>query len=95
MGQNSWAGKPAAVIGATPGATCASAGQNFLKGLLTVVDMVLMGQPEVYFAYKPELFDASNNVVNEETKAFLNTWIDRFAAWIERTGQATPKAQAA
>lgn len=94
-GQNSWAGKPAAVIGATPGATGASAGQNSLKGLLTVVDMVLMGQPEVYFTYKPQLFDANNNIVNEETKAFLNNWIDRFAAWIERTGQAAPKARAA
>ena len=93
-GQNSWAGKPAAVIGATPGATGASAGQNSLKALLSVVDTVLMGQPEVYFTYKPELFDGDGNIVSDETRAFLNSWVDRFTAWIARTGQA-PKAQAA
>lgn len=93
-GQNSWASKPAAVIGTTPGATGGSAGQNSLKALLSVVDTTLMGQPEVYFTYKPELFDQSNNIADEQTKAFLNAWIDRFAAWIARTGEAA-KAHAA
>lgn len=94
-GKNSWTGKPAAVIGASSGAIGTAAGQNSLKALLTVVDMTLMGQPEVYFTYKPELFDASNTVVAGATKDFLNTWIDRFAIWIERTGQAPTKAKAA
>ncbi len=94
-GENSWAGKPAAVIGATPGATGASAGQNSLKALLTVVDTILMGQPEVYFTYKPELFDESNNVVDGPTKEFLDTWVDRFSAWIEQMGQGRVQAKAA
>lgn len=93
-GQNSWEAKPAALIGATPGATGTAAAQNSLKGLLTVVDTVLMGQPEVYFTYKPELFDKTNHVADENTKAFLNGWIDRFAAWIERTAQPRTDAQA-
>lgn len=93
-GQNSWAGKPAAVVGATPGATGASAGQNSLKALLSVVDTVLMGQPEVYFTYKPELFDAEGKIIDEQTRAFLSNWVDRFAAWIDWSSQA-PKAQAA
>jgi chromate reductase len=86
-GKNSWAGKPAAIIGATPGATGAAAAQNSLKALLSVVDTVLMGQPEVYFTYKPELFDAQNNVVDPSAKDFLSNWVDRFAAWIARTAQ--------
>lgn len=94
-GKNSWTGKPAAVIGATPGAIGTAAGQNSLKALLTVVDMILMGQPEVYFTYKPELFDESNAVADGATKDFLKTWIDRFASWIERTGQARTEAKAA
>ncbi|MBE7182883.1 MAG: NAD(P)H-dependent oxidoreductase [Methylobacterium mesophilicum] len=93
-GKNSWEAKPAGLIGATPGATGASAGQNSLKGLLNVVDTVLMGQPEVYFTYKPELFDADNNVVDPSTRDFLNSWIDRFTAWIERTSEPRTKAQA-
>ncbi len=94
-GENSWAGKPSAVIGATSGATGTSAAQNSLKALLTVVETILMGQPEVYFTYKPELFDKDNNVVDGSTRDFLNTWVDRFSAWIEHTGQAHTPAKAA
>lgn len=94
-GKNSWTGKPAAVIGASPGAIGTAAGQNSLKALLTVVDTILMGQPEVYFTYEPEQFDGRNDVVEGATKDFLNGWIDRFAAWIERTGQPRSQAEAA
>ncbi|MGQ7793988.1 NADPH-dependent FMN reductase [Faunimonas sp. B44] len=82
-GQNSWKGKPAAVIGTSPGAIGTAAGQNALKHVLVVVDTVLMGQPEVYLAYKPELFDEENNVVDQTLKEFLTKWIDRFADWID------------
>ncbi|SJZ58323.1 NADPH-dependent FMN reductase [Consotaella salsifontis] len=93
-GKNSWATKPAAIIGTSPGALGASAAQNALKGLVTVCDMVLMGQPEIYFAYKPELFDAEGNITDESTKAFLGTWVDRFAKWIDRTSEPRVAAQA-
>ncbi|MBS7701126.1 MULTISPECIES: NADPH-dependent FMN reductase [unclassified Chelatococcus] len=83
-GKNSWAGKPAAIIGASPGVIGAAVAQNELKGLVTVCGMALLGQPEVYFCYKPELFDSANEVADESTKAFLNTFIDRFAAWIAK-----------
>lgn len=84
-GQNSWAGKPVAIIGTSPSALGAAVAQNSLKGLLTVVDMVLMGQPEVYVTYKPELFDSADNIADDTLKTFLNGWIDQFSAWIERT----------
>lgn len=94
-GKNSWAGKPATVIGATPGATGTAAGQNALKSILSVVDTVLMGQPEVYFTYKPELFDEDNNVSNTETRDFLNGWIDRFAGWIDMAQSRSSQANEA
>jgi chromate reductase len=93
-GKNSWEAKPSAVIGTSPGPIGTAAGQNALKGLLTVIDTVVMGQPELYFTYKPELFDERNNVADEATKAFLNKWIDRFAAWIVRTAQPRTAEQA-
>jgi chromate reductase, NAD(P)H dehydrogenase (quinone) len=49
--------------------------------------MALMGQPEVYLTYKAELFNGSGEVVDERTLMLLNSWIDRFAAWIERTSR--------
>lgn len=93
-GKNSWSAKPSAVIGATPGATGTAAAQNSLKGLLTVVDTVLMGQPEVYFTYKPELFGADGAVVDASTRTFLTAWVDRFTAWIERTSERKTQDQA-
>lgn len=76
-GQNSWEAKPAAIMGASPGAIGAAVAQNQLKSVLTVCDMVLMGQPEIYFSYKPELFDEANNVRSEDVKKFLNGRLDR------------------
>jgi chromate reductase len=56
--------------------------------------MVVMGQPEVYFTYKPELFDAEGDVVDEKTREFLGAWVDRFSAWIERTAERPAHTQA-
>lgn len=86
-GQNSWSGKPSAVIGASPGATGGSAGQNALKGLLTVVDTAFMGQPEVYLAYNAEMIDANGALVPGATRDFLNGWVDHFTSWINRTAR--------
>lgn len=93
-GQNSWEAKAAAIIGASPGAIGGAVGQNALKMVVTVCDMVLMGQPEVYFSYKPELFDEANNIDSESTKAFLNSWVDRFWGWIDRTVEPRTLTQA-
>lgn len=93
-GQNSWEAKPAAIVGVSPGALGAAAGQNTLKGLLVVCDMVLMGQPEVYFSYKPEHYDAAGNIVDESSRQFLNKWVDRFTGWIELCSEPRTTAQA-
>jgi len=93
-GQNSWEAKPAAIMGASPGAIGTAVGQSHLKSVLTVCDMVLMGQPEIYFSYKPELFDEANNVSSEDLKRLLNRWVDRFSLWIQRTVEPRTIAQA-
>lgn len=86
-GRNCWAGKPAAILGTSPGPLGSAAAQIALRGLVTVCDMPLMGLPEVYLSYKAELFDGSGDVVEERTRTLLNGWIDRFAEWIERTSR--------
>jgi chromate reductase, NAD(P)H dehydrogenase (quinone) len=86
-GKNSWAGKPAGLIGASPGAIGSAVGQNALKSLLSVVGLILMGQPEVYLAYKPEAFDVEGNVIDDNTQKFLQGWAEAFDRWIERVGE--------
>ncbi len=84
-GKNSWKGKPAAIVGASPGAIGTAAAQNALRNVVNVVDTVLMTQPEVYFAYKPELFNDKGELVDGSTKDFLKGWVDKFATWIDKT----------
>lgn len=83
-GENSWAGKPGAVIGATPGATGTATAQNALRGLLSVVEIVPMAQPEIYLTLKPGSFDPEGDVSDADLRALLDLWVDRFVAWIDR-----------
>src|SRR4051812_27226484 len=50
-GTNSFAGKPGAAIGISIGATGASMAQQHLRNVLLYLDVVLLGQPEVYVQF--------------------------------------------
>jgi len=93
-GKNSFAAKPGGIVGASPGVIGSAVGQNQLKGVLNVVDVVLMGQPEVYLNYKPENFAADGTITDARTRDFLDGYLSRFVQWIERTALPKTKAQA-
>ncbi len=86
-GKNSWDAKPAATIGTSPGAIGTASAQAMLKGQLVACGMVVMGQPEMYFSWKADAFDADGNVTDEKTRGFFETWLARFAAWIAHTSE--------
>jgi chromate reductase len=48
-GRSSFAGKPAAIVGASMGALGTTQAQAALRNVLLFLDMKVMGQPEVYF----------------------------------------------
>lgn len=81
-GKNSFAGKPAAICGASPGAIGTACSQSSLKATLSYLDIALMGQPELYLHFTDGLIDAEGNISNENTKKFLKRFVDSFAAWI-------------
>ncbi len=81
-GQNCWAGKPAALCGASPGAIGTAMVQAHLRSVLGYLDVPLLGQPEVYLQMAPGLIDANGDVTNEKTKQFLQSFVARFAAWV-------------
>jgi chromate reductase, NAD(P)H dehydrogenase (quinone) len=82
-GQSAWAGKPAGVIGTTAGAIGTACAQQHLRNILAYLDMPTLGQPEAYVTYKPGLFDGGK-VANEDTRKFLQTWMDRFVAFVKQ-----------
>lgn len=94
-GKNSFAGKPGAVIGATPGQTGVAAGQQHLRNILSPLQVLLLTQPEAYVQLVPGAIDAGDRFTDEGQRAFLQGFVDAFAAWAERLNQAQPAARAA
>ena len=82
-GQSAWAGKPAAVIGMSVGAIGTAIAQQHLRNVLAYLDMPTLGQPEMFLQNKPGFFDASGAVANNDTKQFLQKFLERFAAFVK------------
>jgi len=83
-GHNSWKDKPAAVCGISVGATGTALAQQHLRNVLAYLDVPTMGQPEIFLKHTEDFFDASGNIANEGTRKFLQGFVDRFAAWVQR-----------
>jgi len=74
-------------MGASPGAPGTSMAQQHLRNILAYLDVPALGQPEVYIQMKDGLFDESGDIVDPETKQFLQGWMDRYAAWVKSLAQ--------
>ena len=79
-GQNAWAKKPAAIIGISPSPVGTAIAQQHLRGILAVLDMPTLCQPEMFIQMKDGFFDGSGNV-NEVSRKFIKNWLDRFTNW--------------
>lgn len=82
-GQNSWVGKPTAIVGASPGNVGTAVSQSHLRSILLALNTILLGLPEVYLVYKEGLIDDSYKITVESTEKFLQGFVDRFTQWIE------------
>jgi chromate reductase len=83
-GKNLWAGKPAGMAGASLGVIGTAVVQARLRGVLGYLDVPTLGQPEVYIHFTKDLIDDGGNVSNDETRKFLQMFVDRYAAWIAK-----------
>lgn len=83
-GQNSFTGKPTAIIGGSIGSIGTAAAQQHLRAILGHFDAHTMGQPEAFLQITPGLIADSGEVTNETTAQFLNAWIEAVAAHVDR-----------
>ena len=81
-GQNSWAGKPAGVIGVSVGVIGTALAQQHLRSVLAILDVPTLGAPEVYLQWQEGLIDADGNI-GANSRAFLQGWMDRCVAWVQ------------
>lgn len=82
-GQSAWAGKPAGVIGVSPGAVGTAMAQQHLRNVLAYLDMPTLGQPEAFVQMKEGLIDEAGNI-GPGSRQFLQGWMDRYADWVKK-----------
>jgi len=82
-GQSAWNGKPCGIVSASPGAMGGFGANHHLRQMLVFLNMPAMQQPEAYLSKIGDHFDG-DNLTDDRTRAFLQNYIDAFAAWVER-----------
>ena len=84
-GKSSWSRKPAGVISASPGVIGGFGANQHLRQSLVFLDMPPLQQPEAYIGNAGKLFNEKGDVIVEETRDFMQKYLQAFAQWIERT----------
>ena len=83
-GQGVWAGKPGAVVSASPGAIGGFGANQHLRQTLAAVGVPVLPQPEIYIGGVDKLVDDEGDFANESTSELLKRFIGAFGRWIER-----------
>jgi chromate reductase len=78
-GQNSWNGKPAAIMGASIGAIGTFGAQRHLRAVCSFLNMYTMNQPEFYGSASILMDD---NGLTENSLLFVQKYLESFENWI-------------
>ena len=81
-GQNSWDGKPAAVISVSIGAIGGFGANHHLRQSLFFVNVPTMAQPEAYIGFATGMFDENGILTNGSTEDFLRDFMTAFGKWV-------------
>jgi chromate reductase len=90
-GKNSFARKPSAVIGTSPGAIGTAIAQQQLRSVLGFCNSPQMNAPEAYIQFKPGLITDDGEVTNESTAEFLRNYMAELHAFIVRVYTVLPR----
>lgn len=82
-GKSVWGGKPAGVLGVSPGTVGTAVAQQHLRTILAYLDVPTLGQPEAFIQAKEGLFDATGDI-GADSRKFLQGWMDRYVAWVKK-----------
>ncbi len=83
-GKSIWSGKPGAIISASPGAIGGFGANQHLRQSFVFLDIPCMQMPEAYIGDVGHLFDANSNIVKEDTREFLQKYINAYANWVDK-----------
>jgi len=80
-GKNSWAGKPAAIMGASVGALGTSRMQYHLRQTMIFLDMYPLNKPEVMVMTAQEKINESGEITDKHTKEKIAELLVALVAW--------------
>lgn len=93
-GQNSFARKPSATIGTSPGKIGTAVAQQHLKSILSFCNSPQMNAIEAYIQFTPGLFTDDGEVTVDSTAEFLRTYMTEFHGFITRVYTVLPRGGA-
>ena len=90
-GRNSFARKPSATIGTSPGKIGTAVAQQHLKAILSFCNSPQMNAIEAYIQFTPDLISDDGKVSDASTEEFLSNYMKEFAGFIGRVYTALPR----
>lgn len=83
-GDNAWAGKPAAIMGASIGNIATARAQYHLRQIFVFLNVLAINQPEVMIGNAADRFDAEGNLTDEKTKEYIGKLLQALMDWTIR-----------
>jgi chromate reductase len=84
IGDNSFAGKPVAVMSASIGMLGGARAQYHLRQMLVYIDMLPVNKPEVMVAFAADKIDEKGNVNDAKTREKIKELVESLVAWARR-----------
>jgi chromate reductase len=82
-GLNSFAGKPAGILGVSTGPIGTAAAQQHLRNILSTLNVPTLCQPEAFIQMKDGLFDGAGNI-GADSKKIMQSWMEKYIAWVRK-----------
>ncbi|HUI70321.1 MAG TPA: NAD(P)H-dependent oxidoreductase [Spirochaetia bacterium] len=81
---NAWAGKPAAVMGASYGRIATARAQAHLRQIFVYIDVLPINKPVVMIGEAAQAFDSQGTLVDEKAKNLIRQLLEALATWVLR-----------
>lgn len=83
-GDSAWEGKPAAIMGASPGASGTMRMQYHLRQIMVFLNMFPINKPEVMISNCASKFDENGKLTDEKTREFIGQMVKALADWTRK-----------
>ena len=84
FGDNSFEGKPVAIMSASTGMLGGARAQYHLRQSLVFLNMYSVNKPEVFVTFAPQKFDDKGNLSDQKTKELIKELLNNLVSWTRR-----------